>query len=351
MRFHKALVLAACPLLLIACTVGSAQNWNRPVYNSYNSRPSWTSKMFKTSKHDFGTVARASKQVFDFEFVNPSDKTIQLSSVRASCGCAEPKILNKTVKPGEKGKVRVNFNTVRFVGQRKATITVSISSPSWTEVQLVITGNIRQDIVVNPGKVDFQQAMAGESLKKTIEIKYAGSERWKVTDVKSSNPNLSVKLEETRRSGGRVNYNAIIMLGDKQASGYISDQLIFVTNDNRLQEFPVAVSGYLKPAVEAPELLSFGEMEKGKTVTKKIFVKSVNEFKILAVKCGDKRVKVDHSDKSKKLHLLSLTFDAQTAEKIANEIVIETDLAPAKIKLTGKVMNPPAKDNIVDQNK
>ena len=349
MRNQKALLSLALTILIVSGSALSAQNWNRQVYSNYSSSPSWTQKMFSIKKYDFGTVARASKQEFDFEFVNPTKQTIQLSSVRASCGCAEPKIMNRTVKPGEKGKVRVSFNTLRFTGQRKATITVSISSPQWTEVQLVITGNIRQDIVVNPGKVDLKTVMSGKQAKQTIEIKYAGSERWKIKDIRSSNPNISVKLEETRRSGGRVNYNATIIMNEKQAAGYVMDQLMFVTNDNRMQEFPVTVSGYVKPSVEAPEILSFGEMKKGNTVSKKIFIKSVTEFRILAVKCGDKRVKIEHSDKNKKLHLLHLTFNASSAEAIGGEIIIETNIAPARIKLAGKVTSPPSKNDVADQ--
>ncbi len=348
----KNLVVAALlisPVLMADVT--SAQYYQQQTWSQGQivSRPHWSSKMFKKKLHDYGTVARASKQVAIFEFVNPTKQTMTLGGVRASCGCAEPKILNRTVKPGEKGKIQVNFNTIRFVGERKATITVSINQPSWTEVQLTIKGTIRQDIVVNPGKVDFMTINSGKEMSKEFDILYAGSELWKIKSFSSSNPNLKVELKETQRSNGRVNYRAKVTLADKQSAGYLTDQIVFETNDNRLQKFPVSVSGYVKPTVEAPEILSIGEVKQGDKITKKIFVKSVNEFKILTATCKDKRVDIKYGDKSRKLHILSFTFDANSSDNFDDDVVIQTSLAPAKIKLMGKVNTPLKKNTVVNQ--
>ena len=362
----KSLVLTAVlisPLMLsgeVSAQYYQQQNWN----NGYvNSRPSWTNKMFTKKVHDYGTVARASKQVAIFEFVNPTKQNITLGGVRASCGCAEPKILDRVVKPGEKGRVQVNFNTIRdrcfasshesdgvekgrvqvnfntirFVGARKATITVSINQPQWVEVQLTIKGTIRQDIVVDPGKVDFKVVKSGTQSVKEFDILYAGSELWKIKSFASSNPNLKVELKETKRGGGLVNYRAKVTLADSQSAGYLTDQILFETNDNRLQKFPVSVSGYVKPTIEAPEILSIGEVKQGDKITKKIFVKSVSEFKILTASCKDKRVTIQYGDKSRKLHILSFTIDCNSSDKFDEDVLIQTSLTQAKIKLMGNL--------------
>ena len=347
----KSVVLAAIAISpLLGTAVAPAQYYQQPTY-TYNqvSRPSWSNKMFQKKAHDYGTVARASKQVTVFEFVNPTKQTMTLGAVRASCGCAEPKILDRVVQPGKKGRIQVNFNTIRFVGDRKATITLTVNQPSWFEVQLTIKGTIRGDIVVNPGKVDFMTINSGTETSKEFDILYAGSDIWKIKSYSSSNPKLKVTLKETTRGSGRVNYRAKVTLAGSQAPGYITDQIVFETNDNRLQKFPVSVSGYVKPTIEAPQILSIGEIKQGDKITKKIFVKSVSEFRILTATCKDKRVDIKYGDKKRKLHILSFTFNASDAKKFEEDVVIQTSLSPAKIKLMGKVNTPLKKNTVVDQ--
>ena len=43
----------------------------------------WADKMFKIRRHDFGTVARNSKQVFSFELQNIYKEPIHITGVRA----------------------------------------------------------------------------------------------------------------------------------------------------------------------------------------------------------------------------------------------------------------------------
>jgi hypothetical protein len=352
MRSLVTFSLAISALLLppLAGGVG-AQQWQQPINGNrvISSRPAWADKLFKEKIHDFGTVARATKQSCEFTFVNPTKSNIVMQSVSPSCRCAEPSIKTRVVKPGETGRINVNFNTIGFIGDRKATIRLIVTSPQWVEIQLGIKGTIRGDIVVQPGNVDFQTVDAGKQSERKIDIKYAGYDTWKIRDIRPTNPNIKVTLEETQRGGGLVSYKATVKLSGEHRPGYISEQIVFVTNDNRLAEFPVSVAGYLKPSIEVPSFLSVGEIEKGKTINRRIIVKSVTDFKILAVTCNDKRVQVTHGDKSKKLHFLDLTVTASDGGSIMDDLVIKTDVSQAKIKLTGSISSPLSESDIVDK--
>ena len=68
------------------------------------SAQQWAYKMFgETTSHDFGTVARAAKSDYVFEMQNIYKETIHISGVRASCGCATPRIVKPTLETWEKG--------------------------------------------------------------------------------------------------------------------------------------------------------------------------------------------------------------------------------------------------------
>ena len=67
------------------------------------------SSLFKTTNHDFGTVARAAKTEFRFTFDNPYNQTIQVRSVRTSCGCTTPSVETEIVPPGGRGSILAKF--------------------------------------------------------------------------------------------------------------------------------------------------------------------------------------------------------------------------------------------------
>ena len=100
----------------------------------------WAQKMFKIVDYDFGTVARGAKAEFDFELENIYKEDVHVASVRTSCNCTTPKIINPELKTWEKGKVRAIFNTRSFLGARSATVTVVIDKPYPAEVQLSVKG-------------------------------------------------------------------------------------------------------------------------------------------------------------------------------------------------------------------
>src|SRR3954447_17936964 len=69
------------------------------------SAQQWAQKMFATTKHDFGTVARGAKAEFEFELENVFKEDIHIASVSSSCGCTSPSITKETLKTYEKGAI------------------------------------------------------------------------------------------------------------------------------------------------------------------------------------------------------------------------------------------------------
>src|SRR4051812_4917327 len=80
------------------------------------SADQWVDKMLTVHEHDFGTVARSADTVYKFPVKNIYKQDVQLSSVRASCGCTTPTLENSMLKPGETGYIVATFNTRTFTG-------------------------------------------------------------------------------------------------------------------------------------------------------------------------------------------------------------------------------------------
>lgn len=312
-------LITALLLVLVAAANAPAQEWAK--------------KLFQTHNHDFGTVARGSKTIYEFEMENIYEEDIHIASVRASCGCTIPTIKKDTLKTWEKGAIVAEFNTRAFLGQRSATVTVTIDRPFYAEVQLNVKGYIRSDVVFSPGTVNFGEVDTGAQAEKKVELSYAGRDTWKILDVRSANPNLEVELNEKARGGGRVNYEMLVRLKDGATEGYLEDQLTIVTDDARLKSIALPVEGrVVSPLTVSPGSLFLGVLEPGQKVTKQLVVKSKTPFRVLDVHCKDSNFEFKISPEAKSLHLIPVTFTAgATPGKLVQTIEIETDLAKSNL--------------------
>lgn len=286
----------------------------------------WADKMFKIKRHDFGTVARNSKQVFEFELQNIYKEPIHITGVRASCGCTTPSITKQTLGTWESGAIVAKLNTDSFLGQKSATLTVTIDKPYPAEVQLQVSGYIRSDVVFSPGVVEFGETDPGVVVEKKVQLAYAGRDDWSVKDIRSNSEHVEVEMKPLARGGGRVNYELTVRLKDNAPAGYLSDHLYIVTNEGR-GNIPLAISGRVMPAVTvSPASLFMGAMEQNQSVTKQLVVRAKKPFRITDIKCEDAQFTFAPQDEAKELHIVPITFTAGAAGKVACKIMIDTDL-------------------------
>lgn len=288
----------------------------------------WAKKMFKVTNHDFGTVARGAKAEYAFELTNLYEEDVHIAGVKSSCGCSTPSIAKQTLKTFEKGAIVATYNSSSFLGKKSATITVTIDKPYFAEVQLSIVGNIRGDVVFNPGIVDFGILDQGNGSQQRVNISHVGRTDWRIADVRSANENFQVELTETERSGSRVGYEMVVYLKKSAPAGYLNDRLTIVTNDGQSKTFPLAVKGRVVSALTvSPASLFMGVLKPNQKVTKTLIIRSKSPFKVLAVRSDNDGFKFTPSVGSKVLHVIPVTFSAGNQPgKIVQTIEISTDL-------------------------
>lgn len=309
---------------------------------------------FGDRSHDFGAVPTASKQEHVFEFENTLDQEIFLTGVRTSCGCTKPRLLTESVKSGETGKVLAVFDTRSFRGDKAATVTVSIQKnvpyTEYGEIQFSVKGRIRQDVVLNPSKIQFNNVRHNEESQRTVELKYAGDSRWSLTAVKSSNSNITVEPREANRdqATGRVTYELVVTLSGGQPTGMFSDYLTLITNDVNptSRQMAVPVEGYVQAVIQSSPV-RLGIIHKGEQIKKKIVVRGAEAFRIKEIAVSNPHIRVDQVDGEKSLHILECRLDTSDVGPIDCEIKVVADLPglpTTTIPFSAQVVQPIADD-------
>ncbi len=79
---------------------------------------------FDNTEHDFGKVIQGEKVTYAFRFDNGGKADLLITSVSSSCGCAVPAYTTPPIAPGQKGTVKVTFDSSNRRGFQNKTVTV-----------------------------------------------------------------------------------------------------------------------------------------------------------------------------------------------------------------------------------
>lgn len=107
---------------------------------------------FESETHDFGTVNEGTQATYEFEFANTGKEPLIIQNVRASCGCTTPSYTKEPVAPGQKGKIKVVYNSSGRPGGFNKAITITSNAKTPTKV-VYIKGNVEKvDEIGSPEK-------------------------------------------------------------------------------------------------------------------------------------------------------------------------------------------------------
>ena len=307
----------------------------------------WARDMVQVTEHDFGVVARGSDTVYKFEVRNIYKEDVVLGSVRSSCGCTTASLEQPHIKTFQSGYVVARFNTRTFTGVHSATLTVDIVKPYPAQLQLRVHGNIRGDVVFEPGSVDFGSVDQGTPHERTIAVTYAGRSGWAIQDVRSVSDHLSAELVERERVGGRVAYDLVVRLTEEAPAGYLKTQLVIVTNDASNPRVPVDVAADVRPELTvSPENLVFGDVPQGETVVKRLLVRGKRPFRVTGVDGGSDEFSFDAPGEADTKQVVTVRLTpSRSPGRLRAPIVISTDLGEsytAKATAYATVVEPPA---------
>lgn len=89
-----------------------------------NSQPSGASLYFPENQYNFGKVKEGTTVSHVFELVNKGSDVLEIKDVRTSCGCTAALVSSSTLKPGEKGTLKVDLDTKGRQGKMSRTISI-----------------------------------------------------------------------------------------------------------------------------------------------------------------------------------------------------------------------------------
>jgi len=106
-------------VVLFSCTSNSTQKETTSVQTTAN-----TTIEFTNDTHNFGTLEAGEIVVYTFEFTNTGNFDDRIEDLDCTCGCVNTSFSKEPVKPGEKGRIEVEFDSAGLAGREYKTIDV-----------------------------------------------------------------------------------------------------------------------------------------------------------------------------------------------------------------------------------
>jgi hypothetical protein len=112
-----------------------------PFISTYAQESKAPQFKFNESKIDFGEIFQGDIVEHSFEFTNIGDSPLVISKIITTCGCTAPTWPKNPIRPGEKGKIKIVFNSTGKIGRQNKVATI-LSNTSNQKDRLLIMANI-----------------------------------------------------------------------------------------------------------------------------------------------------------------------------------------------------------------
>jgi len=96
---------------------------------------------FDVETYDFGTIKQGESVTYDFNFSNVGKEPLIISEAHGSCGCTVPVWPKEPLKKGDKGQIKVTFNSTGKMGMQDKTVTITSNAKGGQKV-LHLKGNV-----------------------------------------------------------------------------------------------------------------------------------------------------------------------------------------------------------------
>lgn len=240
---------------------------------------------------DVGTVAKGEKVVHDFVVRNEGDAPLEITNVKAACGCTVAEF-TRSIPAGQTGKVHVELDTTTFNGPIAKGVSVFTNDPDNPQIELTVRANVEPFISVKPGYARYI-TVQGEEKEGTIHqtLWAPDGTPFEVVKVESPWPYLQVSFAEAKEDERKADapgkqWRVRMHLSNQAEVGALADYVTVHTNHPKQKLVQIPVSGFVRPAIHVtPPVADFGRIELNEPLRKALNVRafSTEPVKILGV--------------------------------------------------------------------
>lgn len=202
-----------------------------------------------------------------------------------TCGCVTAKESARVIQPNETAELNINMDSRRFNGHKSINIFVTVGPQYISTATLTVQATTRQDVVLNPGEIDFGVVHRGNTPTQIIDVEHAGAPNWRLEEiVKNSNAPFDLRVEDLKGRVGKTGYRIFATLKADAAAGQFKEEILLKTNDPTSQVMTFNISGNVQATLAAsPPSVTMNGLKSGAGAEQKVSIRGSRPFRIARV--------------------------------------------------------------------
>jgi len=230
---------------------------------------------------DFGAVDQGISVTKTVKLRNFGDKTLQISSVRASCGCIPVQLAAKTIEPGGETDLRMTFNSANQQGLQHHKVYIQSNDPVTPITEIRFIGMVLSPRVsLYPRNLDFGIVRKGQSASQEITAYDSGGYDFQVKKVASDSPFITATIASDK-DREHPRFRILVTLSPDAPVGDFKAKLTVTTTHPKEPTVEVPIAAEIKQAPASNEYEAFfGAVQRG-TETQRIITISPGALPLL----------------------------------------------------------------------
>jgi Protein of unknown function (DUF1573) len=152
---------------------------------------------FKERLKEVQAAADVTTVTTDFEFTNPSDKSVSIAKYESGCSCMQVQVSGGKLRyePGESGVIRATFDMGNFSGTVDKVVAVWLGDDAADKPSVALTVRVHIPVLIAIEPKTVQWEVGGSNAPRTIHIRMAGDQPISIKRVQSSSENFSCEVK------------------------------------------------------------------------------------------------------------------------------------------------------------
>ncbi len=280
---------------------------------------------FEEHVYNFGKIYIGENIKHGFKFKNAGRGELIINNVKSTCGCTGALVTKNKLLKNEEGEVEVRFNPGRYVGKVTKSVFVNSNDPENPSYKLTITGEIIEEVSINPKKINFGIIRKGDTCTRPLEIKVIPEFKIQIKKVESPNPYITIVDGKTNEENS---YKYEVTIGNYDYLGKVNGIIFVYTSSNKQERIDVPFSGEIIGDITFyPEVVSLGSITRNQDTKKTLIVNFVNkDVKIEKIEVNPSIIHYTVSELDKNSKQIDIKVDKDTdIGKITGNVRIYTN--------------------------
>lgn len=214
------------------------------------------------SDFNFKLARQGERISHTFELKNSTDVLMRVNKVSYTCGCTVADVApGTTIMSGEALKVPVTLDVSGKSGPMSSSIALWVQGQAEPH-EFTMRGEVFQEY---PSKVSFDSFRRGERVSRSFILRpFPGQPSVEILDFHVNKSYATVNWALTTESAGSL--EVVLSSIDDVPYGYFDIPVVFVTNDSKVPQKSLGLTGYVLSPLESTKTeIVFGDLKQNET--------------------------------------------------------------------------------------